>query len=193
MKKQPIKPHRASMEGVEIRPYRMEDVEALFEAARESIREIHPWLPWCHPGYTLEESLGWVTSRPEAWATGQAYSFVMTDAETGRFLGGCGINQIDWTNRLGNLGYWVRRTSMRRGVATKATRLAARFALEELGLHRVEIFAALKNVGSLRVAEKAGAKREGTLRKRLWLHDRAHDVALFSLVREDLSQETPSS
>jgi hypothetical protein len=35
------------------------------------------------------------------------------------------------------------------------------------------------------------AVREGILRKRLWLHGRPHDAALYSLVAEDL-QPSPS-
>ncbi|HEX8891487.1 MAG TPA: GNAT family protein, partial [Pyrinomonadaceae bacterium] len=66
-----------------------------------------------------------------------------------------------------------------------ATRLAARFALEELKLQRVEILAATGNHASQRVAEKAGATREGVLRKRLLVKGQAQDAVLYSLVSED--------
>jgi RimJ/RimL family protein N-acetyltransferase len=39
------------------------------------------------------------------------------------------------------------------------------------------------NLASQRVAEKAGATREGILRGRLILHDVAHDAVMFSLTR----------
>ncbi len=55
---------------VRIRPYCADDVDALFEAATESIPEVSKWLPWCHRGYVREESAEWIGSRPEAWDKG---------------------------------------------------------------------------------------------------------------------------
>jgi hypothetical protein len=37
-----------------IRTLRQEDVSPLYEAARESIAEVSPWLPWCHENYSIE-------------------------------------------------------------------------------------------------------------------------------------------
>ena len=170
-----------------IRRYRAGDVDALFEAAAESIAEVYPWLPWCRPGYTRDESAEWVGARDEAWETAAAYSFVIEEVETREFIGGCGINQIDWVHLRANLGYWVRTSLAGRGFATAAALLCARFSFEDLRLQRVEIVAAVDNGASRRVAEKIGAKREGILRRRLLLHGKAHDAVSYSLVREDLA------
>jgi RimJ/RimL family protein N-acetyltransferase len=170
-----------------IRPHRPEDVSALFEAVRESIPEISRWLPWCHPDYAIEETREFVASVPEHWASGESYGFLITDAATGTLLGGVGLGQINRIHQFANLGYWVRTSCAGRGVASSATRLAARFGFEELGLHRIEILADVGNLASQRVAEKAGARREGILRKRLLLHGQPGDAVIFSLVAEDLN------
>ena len=85
-----------------IRPFRSSDIDPLFEAARESIADISPWLAWCHPGYSREESTDWVTTRAEAWAKDEQSSFAIVSAEDGRFLGGCGLNQIHPLHRFAN-------------------------------------------------------------------------------------------
>ena len=82
----------------------------------------------------------------------------------------------------------MRTSAAGRGVATRATKLAARFGFAELGLNRIEIVAALDNVASQRVAERAGAVREGILRQRLSINGVPHDAVLFSLVAGDLSE-----
>lgn len=64
--------------------------------------------------------------------------------------------------------------------------LMARFAFEQIGLHRVEILAAIPNVASQRVAEKTGAVREGVLRNRLLIGGVSQDAVLFSLIPRDL-------
>jgi RimJ/RimL family protein N-acetyltransferase len=169
-----------------IRTYRPDDVNAVYEAVRESMAELGPWMPWCHPNYAIEETAVWVMARDEAWLKGTDYSFAICDARTGRFLGSVGLNHLDHQNRKANLGYWVRTSATGRGAATAATRLLARWSFEQLGLQRVEIVASVENLPSQRVALKAGAQKEGIMRRALWLNDRAHDAVLTALVVGDL-------
>jgi ribosomal-protein-serine acetyltransferase len=110
------------------------------------------------------------------------------DADSGNYLGGVGLNFVNRIHQCANLGYWVRTSQTGRGVAARAARLAARFALERLGFQRVEILAAVGNHASQRVAEKAGATLEGVLRKRLLVNGEPHDAVLYSLVAEDFSE-----
>jgi ribosomal-protein-serine acetyltransferase len=173
-------------ENVTLRRYQSDDAPLLFEAVRESVRELSAWMSWCNPSYSRVDSETSVRTRQTEWAQGERYSFVISDSATGRFLGGVGLNFINRAHKFANLGYWVRTSSTRRGVATAAVRLAAGFGLGELGLNRVEIVVATGNVPSQRVARKAGACSEGVLRQRLWLHDQSHDAVMFSLVAEDL-------
>jgi ribosomal-protein-serine acetyltransferase len=170
-----------------IRTLCQEDVGALYEAARESIAEVSPWLSWCHENYAIEETKEFVTSRQIASQGDEWYSFGVFEHTGGRFLGGVGINFINRVHQMANLGYWVRTSAAGRGVATRATRVAARFGFEQLGLKRIEIVAAVDNLASQRVAEKAGAVREGVLRQRLLIRGESQDAVLFSLVREDLN------
>lgn len=174
-----------------VRPYRADDIAAVYEAARESILELSRWMPWCHPNYAIEETRAFILSRPEAWERDAEYGFGVFNQPDGRFLGGVGLNFMNRVHQLANLGYWVRSTETGRGVASRATRLVAGFALAQLGLQRVEILAAVGNLPSQRVAEKAGAVKEAVLRKRLRLHGEPVDAVLYSLVIGDLRlQET---
>jgi RimJ/RimL family protein N-acetyltransferase len=174
---------------VRIRPFRPDDMDLLFEAARESVREVSPWLPWCHAAYSRDEAARWVASRPEAWAKGAEYSFAIVAGSGGRFLGGCGLNQIHAQHRFANLGYWVRTSAAGQGIASAATLLAARFGFVELGLVRVEIVVDVDNTQSQRVAEKVNATREGVERQRLVIGGRVRDAVMFSLLPEDLGLE----
>ena len=176
-----------SSDGISIRPYRVTDVILVYEGVRESISEISPWLPWCHPDYSMEDSAAWVLSRDEAWANAVEHSFVITHSQTGAFLGTVGLNYFNRDHQFANLGYWVRSSRTGRGVATTATLLAARFGLQVLGLHRIEILAAVGNRASQRVAEKAGAKKEGLLRNRLSIRGLPHDAVMYSLIASDLN------
>jgi RimJ/RimL family protein N-acetyltransferase len=168
--------------AVQIRPYEPADAGPLYEAARESTADVFPWLEWCHARYTLEDAVSWIASLAPLAAAGTEYAFAIV-AEDGRYLGGCGVNQINRLHRFGNLGYWVRSSATGRGVAREAVRQVAEFAFRETDLVRLEIVCAVGNLRSQRVAERAGAVREGVLRGRLTLHGASVDAVMFSLVR----------
>ena len=165
-----------------IRAYEPEDAQTLWEAARESVRDVFPWLPWCHPEYAMAEAVEWIRSRAPLAAEGREYTFAIVGTD-GRFLGGCGVNQINRLHRFGNLGYWVRTSATGHGVATEAVRQVAEFAFRTADLVRLEIVCAVGNDASQRVAERAGAVREGILRHRLLVHGQPVDAVMYSLVR----------
>ncbi len=173
-------------EGVLIRPHILADLYSMFAAAQESVPEVYPWLPWCHPGYTIQECQTWINSCPESWEKGKAYNFAILDSGTQTFLGGCGLSSIDPYHKYANLGYWVRTSRTKRGIATTATLLLAEFGFRELKLNRIEIVIDVANLASQRVAEKAGALKEGVLRNRLASPGGARDAIMFSLIPCDL-------
>jgi RimJ/RimL family protein N-acetyltransferase len=130
----------------------------------------------------MAEAVEWIRSRAPLAAEGREYSFAIVGRD-GRFLGGCGVNQINRVHRFGNLGYWVRTSATRHGVATEAVRQVAEFAFRNVDLVRLEIVCAVGNDASQGVAERAGAVREGILRHRLILHGQPVDAVMYSLVR----------
>lgn len=165
---------------ISIRPYGPADVAPMHEAATESWREIEPWMLWAHEGYTLAEAETWVTLATNAFDAREQFEFAIVDAD-GRLVGGCGINQIDEVTRRANVGYWVRTSAARRGVATTAVRAVIAWARANTELKRLEIVVAVENAASLRVAERVATK-EGVLRSRLLLHGVFHDAALFAVI-----------
>src|SRR5436190_13223675 len=140
-------------ESILLRPYLEADADKLYEAVRESIPEVSRWLSWCDENYSIEDSRQFVTSRGRASQTDEWYSFAVFERSSNRYVGGVGLNFINRIHQFANLGYWVRTSAAGRGFATRATRLAARFGFERLGLVRIEIVAAVDNLGSQRVAE----------------------------------------
>jgi ribosomal-protein-serine acetyltransferase len=168
-----------------LRPYRPADAMTVYGAACESVGEVSKWLPWCHAGYQLKESKNWIKTCAASWKKGTAYEFGVFDEQTGEFLGGCGLNHIDADYKTANLGYWIRSSRTGQGAAPDAVALLVRFGFDELKLNRIEIIAAVENARSQRVAEKAGARREGILRNRITIGGVAHDAVVFSFTPQD--------
>jgi len=169
---------------VSIRPFREDDAGGLYESVRESIDDLIRWMPWCHLEYSISEAREWIGRQIAAFEARDEFSFAIITGN-GHVAGVCGINAINWENRLANLGYWVRSSQLRRGIATRATCLLADWAFQNTDLNRLEILVSIRNHPSLRVAAKAGAVWEGVLRGRLQHRGETHDAVLFSIVRTD--------
>lgn len=182
-----------SNESIVLRPFRLDDAAAICQAVRDSIGELGQWLSWCHPDYALQDTTAFLAARADAFQNDGEYAFAIVERSGGGFLGACGLNQFDRSASRANLGYWLRTSATGRGYATQAVQLVARWAFGSLGLERIEIVAARGNSASQRVAERAGAVREGIARRRLRVHDVQHDAVVFSLIPGDLERARRST
>ena len=174
--------------AITLRPFRPGDAVTLYQAVRESLPELLPWMPWAYADYSIKDSRKWIESCARTWAKGKEYNFAIIYAKDGRLLGGCGLNQVRRRARFANLGYWVRSRCTRKGVATAAAKLLAHFAFDELKLNWLEIGAASGNSASQRVAEKLGAIRAGTQIAEMVFRDKVYDRVMFSLTRKEFEE-----
>lgn len=88
--------------------------------------------------------------------------------------------------RSAEIGYGVRGDERGKGFATEALAAVARWALTEAGIQRAWLTANTDNVASQRVADEAGFRREGTLRRAGKEDDGLHDLAVYSLLDDEI-------
>lgn len=184
-----IIPYTTLSDGhVTLRPFQFDDAGALYEAVRESLAELKPWMSWAYDGYAPSDATNYITVARAEWGTSSMFSFAITDKQSGALLGACSLSHIHPVYFYCNLGYWVRSSQRGHGIAGSAARLAARFAFKELLLARVEVVVAVANATSLRVAEKIGAQREGVLRNRIIVGKEVLDAVMFSFIPKDFNK-----
>jgi hypothetical protein len=110
---------------VRVRPHRLADVDAIYEAAIESVAELSPWMGWCRADLPRSEIADYLAQGVDGWKTGERYPMVIEDSRSGRLLGSSGLNDVRRHHGTANLGYWVRTSAAGCGVATRAARLVA--------------------------------------------------------------------
>ena len=172
---------------VRIRPIREDDEREHCAAVNESWRELAPWLEWAHEDYLPEESAGWIGGVTRPADVPSELAFAVEERATGRFAGVVGINDFRPAIRTANLGYWIRTSMAGRGLMSAAVRLLVPCAFTRVRLARLEILMEPANTASRRVAEKAGAVFEGTLRSRITIHATRRDVHLYSILPADVT------
>ena len=169
-----------------------DDVEPLMEAYTESAKSLRRWMAWYHDGYTAEECRQWLETVEGERQRGEAYHFALID-ETGRLLSVIGLHHIDRLNDTGEVGYWIRDRAVGHGYATEAVRRLLTFCFADVGLHRVELLIAERNVRSLAVASRLGCHHEATLRQRLAIRGGGYrNAELFVAFADDARDEAPA-
>jgi ribosomal-protein-alanine N-acetyltransferase len=109
----------------------------------------------------------------------------------GRLVGQMHLFGIAWGSmRSAAAGYWVAESVAGQGITPLALALAADFAMDALGLHRVEVNIRPDNAASLRVVQKLGFRDEGVRARYLHINGAWHDHRTFALTIEDLPGTT---
>jgi RimJ/RimL family protein N-acetyltransferase len=167
---------------IRLRPWERRDVAAVAAACRDP--EIPRWTVVPH-NYTERHARDFIGGTAADIANGRELAMAIVDTED-RVLGALGLSNFDWIDLKSEIGYWMVAESRRQGIGARATRLLAVWALTKLGLERVELLANPRNEASLRLAERAGFTREGTLRRYRRRHGVREDLVMFSMLAEDV-------
>jgi ribosomal-protein-alanine N-acetyltransferase len=105
--------------------------------------------------------------------------------EDPRMIGECLLFHWEKEDMRAEVGYELMVPYWGRGLVTEAVRAMLTFGFQAMDLHRVEANVDPANLGSIRVLEKLGFVREGTLRENWRAGGRFVDSALFGLLRRE--------
>lgn len=173
-------------ERVIVRPYRVEDAEALQAAVAESREHLRPWLPFADAHQSVEESRDFIIRSTANWLLRENFGLSIWSHETGAFLGGVGFHIRDWDIRWFEIGYWLRASAEGHGYMTEAVRLVSNYLLDHLDAQRVEIRCNALNTHSAAVALRLGFVQEGRLRNvRVAASSAPEDTLIFSRIPTD--------
>ena len=141
--------------SVDVRRVQRADAAELIAANRDSAAYHAPWIS------TFTDQAGF-----DVWfargVTGANVSLLAREQPGGALVGVFNFSEIVLgVFRSAYLGYWGYAPTGGRGLMTEALRAAARYAFDELGLHRVEANVQPGNVRSIALVQRAGFAKEG--------------------------------
>jgi RimJ/RimL family protein N-acetyltransferase len=183
----PSAPYRIETERLVVRCYELADAPPLKEAIDSSLEHLQPWMPWAHgEPQTLEEKIELVKLFRANFDTGENFTYGIFAADESEVLGGTGLHPRVGPGGL-EIGYWIRASSARQGIATESTAALTRVGFGVCEADRVEIRIEPRNAASQGVPRKLGFVEEATLRRRLPGGEGAplRDVTILTMFRED--------
>lgn len=141
-----------------LRPAETHDGKIVFNAVRESLDHLSPWLSWATPEYSESAAEHRMRIFHADYVKRTAMHYLIMRDST--LVGMIGLSVFNWTIPSANLGYWCRSSELNNGYVTEAARALTIFSFEILKLRRLVIVCDAENFKSQRVAERSFFNRE---------------------------------
>jgi RimJ/RimL family protein N-acetyltransferase len=172
-------------DAIRLRAPSVSDVPAITEACQDSDIQHFTFVP---VPYREEHARDWVEGAAAQAVVGEGLSLVIADVgDRDRLLGAAGLLRPDWLRRTIEIGYWVAPWARGRGVAVRAAKLLAPWALRTLDLTRVACDVDVDNAASRQVAERAGFVAEDVPLAPITVKGRTWNLVSYSLRPEQVS------
>ena len=165
-----------------LEPTRARHGDAMWTAIQRSLPELSRWMIWAVDPLK-EQTLAFAAGAEREWAAKQAWHFTIVHEET--VAGHISLLRSNLLAGYSELGYWIRSDVAGQGFATEAGLAVIDYGFAVVGLHRIELQAAVTNRASLRVAAKLGFQSEGICRDRTRTRGGWVDTELFGLLADD--------
>lgn len=168
-----------------LRAYRREDIDAALAYINdpEVKRFLAPGIPY---PLTREDEEKFFANNSGLKDT---CSFAIETLD-GRYIGGCGVHQVDWKNSVCEVGIFIGdRTLWGQGYGTDAFGVLVRFAFEQMNLNKVRLRVYDFNERGIKSYRKLGFTEEGRLRRELYRDGAYHDIVVMGLLREEWSAQ----
>ncbi|GAA0116094.1 GNAT family N-acetyltransferase [Clostridium senegalense] len=171
-----------SGEKVKLREYKKEDIRKAQKYMNdpEIKKLLNSNIPY---PITFEDEERWYES---LGATKDTYNFAIETLEDNQYIGGCGINKIDWKNSVVIIGIFIGdKEYWNKGYGTDAINILIRFIFEQMNIRKIKLQVFSFNERAIRAYEKCGFKREGVLRQEIFRDGRYHDEIIMGLLRQE--------
>ena len=171
-----------------LRPLDSQDSEAMYElfSDPETMKywSTEPVTDIAGAQKMVEDDIDWIKG-------GKALLWAITLPPSDKVLGKCVLFQFSPENRRAELGYIINRSHWGQGLMTEVLASVINFAFDRLDLHRLEVDTDPENIGSLRIMEKLGFRREGLFRERWYVHGQWHDSQMLALLKPEWQNPPP--
>lgn len=161
----------------------LKDSNRVFELTDTSRNYLREWLPWLDTTTKLEDTIGFINMCLKGFSENRSINTVILFK--GNIVGVAGFNNINWSNKTAQIGYWLGEEYQGYGIMTRVAEALTEYAFKELALNKVEIRVAVGNKKSRSIPERLGFIDEGCIRQAEWLYDHYVDHVVYGILSEE--------
>lgn len=157
--------------------------KGLFEAVDENREHLSPFLPWVGNMKSVADFRSYIKNCVQLYQEKKEVSFVIIF--NGDTVGRIGLHHINLQNKNASIGYWLTKDTEGKGIITNSCKKLITYGFRKLGLHRIEIKAAVNNVRSQAIPQTLHFKKEGILREAELVNGTFLDLVLYAILDDE--------
>jgi len=170
-------------ERIMLREYRKEDLEHMRKWVNNSkiVDNLSDIFLYAVP---LNDTENFLNSILEGKS--ESKGFIIADKKTETYIGQIDLHQIDWKNRVAELGIVIgEENNLGKGYGTEAIKLMQNFVFERLNLNRLQLTVHDFNKRGINCYKKCGFKQEGRLRQKFYIDGKYSDMLYMGILKSE--------
>ena len=170
---------------VRLREYRKEDLPTVVSYLNNP--EVKKYMK---PGVPFPLTL----TDEEKWFEHQSflnpnYNFAIETQSDGKYIGGCGLKDVDWKNRHTEVGIFIGDVEYQgKGYGTDAMNVLIDFIFKEMDLNKIKLDVYAFNERAIKSYEKCGFVVEGRFKDELFRFGKYHDTIRMALFKSEYAE-----
>ncbi len=147
--------------------------------SQEVLLNLRPTIPF---PFTFTDEKTFIDSQS---ALKNEYNFAIETLENKEYIGGCGINNLDFNNSVCTVGVFLGKSFWNRGYGSDAMKTLIHFIFNQIPVNKIKLQVFSFNERAIRSYEKCGFKIEAVLKEELFRNGKYHDDIIMSIFRRD--------
>lgn len=132
-----------------------------------------------------EQAAALIERVSEAYRNKQGIAWAGQLRNSGKIIGTCGFNAIDWPNLRAEIGGELNVHFWGKHIAREAVEAIVQFGFGTFGLHSIEAKVEPGNRGAVYLLEQLGFRKEAHFRNRIYYDGAFRDLAVYTLIGEN--------
>lgn len=135
---------------------------------------------------TIWEEESWIKSQQSN--NQGTYNFAIEDIESNKYIGGCGIQNVNWLARVATVGimigdkdYWGK------GYGTDAMKVLINFIFDDMNINKIRLGTFSFNERAIKSYQKCGFEVEGVLKDEIFKDGKYYDEIIMSIFNKSNS------
>lgn len=171
------------LEEVKMRKLRFEDAADMLNYLTD--KEVTKYLPDEAHKNKLTEVKEMIKNINKGFENKDKIRWGIEYKKNSKVIGDCGFYKIDLKNKSGEISYRLSKDYWKKGLMTDILWQMLFYGFEKLKLNRIEASVLPNNIGSIKLLEKLGFKKEGVFRDALFKNNDYYNLKVYSLLQKE--------
>lgn len=170
-------------DNIQLKALTIEHASEIFRILESEREYMRIWLPFVDTTLAIEDSINAV--KMLTGGIDKQFSIFYKN----EFVGLVGFKDTDLNNQRTEIGYWLSQKAQKKGIMTSSVEALIDYAFNKMGINRIQIRVAIKNIPSRSIPERLGFSLEGIERDgELLVDNQFTDIAVYSLLKREYNK-----